>query len=470
MVKFGIIKMVAKELQEKLCSFLSSYFLTDVRNDREYYNNLSEEDFNEYPISYSGYILNLFLDGDLDKADELISLLPENSIVKAGLTIVNPKVDCREFIKKINSLKNGNCVIGCTSLTAGRPSVLNGFNDFTRLGSFLIRNKNLFIDYIQFLYGTDCATQIYNLALAEYNYQINNLIEAEMIVSQTIKSFDKNNEFRFLFVALFLEAKIGYANGTILKSSSYIKNINERIKKIGKTEFSYNIDATSVLFSLLGADYNIVSSWLKTDAPDEIGDFNMLDLYRYMVKIRCYIVNEEQSSAIALIEKLRPLLLEGRRHMDLCELDLLLTEALWSSDKKDLALISLERALKIAKRRNYIRLVADEGNGIFDAIKEYAKQKGTTPFLLKIIELTRREAILYPLYLRPRYKNNETFSQQEVDFLNLLQQGKNYEEIADYFFISTNTVKYHLKKIYMKLESENANQAVWKAKLLGLIK
>ena len=73
----------------------------------------------------------------------------------------------------------------------------------------------------------------------------------------------------------------------------------------------------------------------------------MLDLYRYMVKIRCYIVQEEQSTAIALIEKLRPQLEDGHCHMDLCELDLLLSEAVWSCGKKDLALVSLARALKL---------------------------------------------------------------------------------------------------------------------------
>ena len=90
--------------------------------------------------------------------------------------------------------------------------------------------------------------------------------------------------------------------------------------------------------------------------------------------------------------------------------------------------------------------------------------------IISLIESTREMAILYPRYLQPRFKNDEQFSQQEIDILYLLQQGKNQEEIGEYFFISVNTVKYHLKKIYTKLNAENANQAVWNAKLLGLIR
>lgn len=110
------------------------------------------------------------------------------------------------------------------------------------------------------------------------------------------------------------------------------------------------------------------------------------------------------------------------------------------------------------------------GIAIFEILSEYSKSAAKSNFLTSAIELTRKMAIYYPLYLKPRYKNNKSFSRQEVEFLSLLQQGKTYEDIANYFFISVNTVRYHIKNIYSKLDSQNANQAVWNAKLLGLIK
>lgn len=208
---------------------------------------------------------------------------------------------------------------------------------------------------------------------------------------------------------------------------------------------------------------------MSTDAPDEIGDFNMLDLYRYMVKIRCYIILEKYSAAISLIEKLRPLLQQGRRVIDSCELDLLLAMTLYAAGKKELAFEPLERVLKIARRRKYYRLLADEGIALFKLLVDYSRDKEETPFLKQMIELTRKMAIQYPLYLKPRYQNSEHFTQMEIDILKLLQQGKTQEEIGEYFFITVNTVKYHLKKIYTKLDANSANQAVWKAMLLGLV-
>lgn len=461
---------VVDELQEKMSRFSSSYFLVDLRNDREAFYSLTPEELKKSIYCFGGYVLNLIIDGELEKVNSIIDSLPDDSILKAGIIIVNPTVTIRDFIKKLHYLKSINMPIACVVLTAGRPTLLNGFNDFSRLGIFLERKRDILIDDIKFLYGTDCAEQIYNLSLAEYYYSINKLVEAELLVSSTLKTFYSKNEFRFLFVALYLEAKISFANGTLTKTESYIKEIKDKVTHVGKAEFSSNIDAAEVYLSLFNTNYELVANWLKTDAPDEIGDFNMLDLYRYMIKIRCYIVQENFSAAIGLIERLRPLLEQGRRHMDLCELDLLLTETLWASGKTDLAIEPLERALKIAKRRNYLRLVADEGVAIFPILTEYQNLKGESEFLTSVINLSRKMAIHYPLYLKPRYKNNENFSKQEVDFLKLLEQGKNYEEIASYLFISVNTVKYHVKKVYSKLGADNANQAVWKAKLLGLIK
>jgi len=462
--------MTAKELQKKLESFSVSYFLPDLRNDRESFYALTPKDFNEYPVCISGYILNLFMDGKLDEANKIIDQFPDTEMLKHALTVVNPTCTWKQFVRTIQFFRTSPTPMSCLVLTAGRPYLINGFNDFSRTTPFLVSHKSYFIEALDLLYGKDCSEYIYNLLLAENYYQQNKLTDSELLLTQTINAFDKKGEYRHLFASLYLEAKIFIANGTSINSEHFINEIKKRVTNIGKQEFSNNINAVHVQFALYESNYKSITDWLQTDAPNEITDFNMLDLYRYMIKIRCYIILEQYNSAISLIEKLRPLLIQGRRPTDLCELDLLLAITLNATSKKELAFEALERALKIARRRGYHRLIADEGVAIFKLLIEYTKNKGESPFLLSIIDSTRRMAILYPRYLMPRYKNDEQFSQQEIDILNLLQQGKNQEEIGEYFFVSINTVKYHLKKIYHKLDAENANQAVWNAKLLGLIK
>jgi LuxR family maltose regulon positive regulatory protein len=191
-----------------------------------------------------------------------------------------------------------------------------------------------------------------------------------------------------------------------------------------------------------------------------------------MIKIRSYIIVKNHAAAIALVEKLRPLLEAGKRWMDLCELDLLNAIALFRADKKEVAFKALSRSLKIVHRRKYIRLVADEGEAILPLINAFIKEKGLDSFgkdfFEKIITPARALAVNYPLYLKP-VKNETILSDTETEILRFLERGKTADEIAEYFLISRNTVKYHLKNLYTKLDVTNATGAVWEAKVQGIL-
>lgn len=461
--------LTAQELTERMLKFSRSYFLVDVRRDRLSYYALDSETLKKNWILISGVCLNYIMDGELEKARELIYSLPDDDVMKTGLIIVFPGVKWSEFVHALNKLKEMNIFLTSVILTAGRPQLLNGFGDFTRLGPFLTSYKKRFMEDFKYIYEQPTVPAIYNLCLAEYYYQQNKIFDAEVLVSRTIKEFDNDSERRLLFAALYLQSKILIANGKIVNAGSYIKNIRSFVKKIGEAEFSYNIDAAEALAAMYEGNYSLISAWLKNNAPDEFSDFNMLDLYRYMVKIRCYIIKKEFSAVVALVEKLRPLLEQGRRFMDLCEIDVLLAISLFRAGKKEFAFEALERALKIAKRRNYIRLIADEGEAILHVMIEYVREKGEAPFVMRLVETARNMAILQPLYLKVEYQVDKRFSPMEVDVLRLLEQGKTKEEIAEFFFISVNTVKYHIKNIYSKLGVKTANHAVWEARLIGLL-
>jgi LuxR family maltose regulon positive regulatory protein len=72
---------------------------------------------------------------------------------------------------------------------------------------------------------------------------------------------------------------------------------------------------------------------------------------------------------------------------------------------------------------------------------------------------------------KSRIKNQSEFelSARELDTLKLIAENLINQEIADKLFISVNTVKTHLKNIYLKLEVDNRAKAVVKAKELRMI-
>lgn len=60
--------------------------------------------------------------------------------------------------------------------------------------------------------------------------------------------------------------------------------------------------------------------------------------------------------------------------------------------------------------------------------------------------------------------NSELLTKREIEILELLSAGKRYREIATQLFISIDTVRTHIRNIYIKLEVDNKTAAINKYK------
>jgi DNA-binding NarL/FixJ family response regulator len=64
---------------------------------------------------------------------------------------------------------------------------------------------------------------------------------------------------------------------------------------------------------------------------------------------------------------------------------------------------------------------------------------------------------------RPPHRRGEQLTPQETEILKLLVEGHSYKTAAAELGISTNTVSFHLKNIYTKLQVHSKSEAVSKA-------
>ncbi len=60
-------------------------------------------------------------------------------------------------------------------------------------------------------------------------------------------------------------------------------------------------------------------------------------------------------------------------------------------------------------------------------------------------------------------------SDREIEVLRLLSEGLTNQQIADELFVSLNTIKTHLAKIYQKLGVSRRTQAIQKAQELAIL-
>jgi len=63
----------------------------------------------------------------------------------------------------------------------------------------------------------------------------------------------------------------------------------------------------------------------------------------------------------------------------------------------------------------------------------------------------------------------EPLTDRELDVLRLMAKGLKYKEIAARLFISLNTVRFHVKAIYGKLNVNNRTKAVERARQLRIL-
>ena len=96
---------------------------------------------------------------------------------------------------------------------------------------------------------------------------------------------------------------------------------------------------------------------------------------------------------------------------------------------------------------------------IVDALNEVIS--GGAPMSIKIAKMVVSSFQKMPSKIE--------LSTREKEVLTLLAEGNSYDGIADTLFISKNTIKFHLKNIYIKLQVRSNIEAVQKANRENLL-
>lgn len=97
-----------------------------------------------------------------------------------------------------------------------------------------------------------------------------------------------------------------------------------------------------------------------------------------------------------------------------------------------------------------------QASKILDAIVEV--NKGGSPMSSEIA----RKIVSY-FHTPPKKSSFDLLSHREQEILLLLSKGLRYKEIADKLFLSTETVRTHIRNIYEKLQVNSRTEAINKA-------
>ena len=138
---------------------------------------------------------------------------------------------------------------------------------------------------------------------------------------------------------------------------------------------------------------------------------------------------------------------------------------------------SLRKALRLAEPGGFISVFLEEGEAVLRLLQEEQVTLASSTvvplgvsagFVERLLEAGGVSAVEG----RRREDSNslEPLTDREIEILVQLTNGASNRETANKIFVSENTVKYHLKNIYTKLNVSSRIQAINAARHLGLIR
>ncbi len=135
------------------------------------------------------------------------------------------------------------------------------------------------------------------------------------------------------------------------------------------------------------------------------------------------------------------------------------------------ALVTLEQALSQAEPEGFIHAFVKEGQPVQELIQAWLglpdRPDVLVVFARRLLLCFNGTTLGQAEPLTPAL-NSETLSPREGEVLRLVAAGMTNEDIARELYVSTNTIKTHLKRIYDKLGVNDRWEAVRVARLTGL--
>jgi LuxR family maltose regulon positive regulatory protein len=170
--------------------------------------------------------------------------------------------------------------------------------------------------------------------------------------------------------------------------------------------------------------------------------------------------------ALALLTRLlRDAEAEGRAGV---QIEALALRALahWQSGNRAGAMVSLERALRLAEPEGYVRLFADLGHPISRLLQEARSRDVMPDYVARLLAACGADLANAALTIGTP---PEPLSVREQEVLKLIAAGLTNREIAETLSISPETVKKHTGSIYGKLGVRGRTEAALRAGRLDVL-
>ena len=357
------------------------------------------------------------------------------------------------------------------SVTSNCPSTMNGGKDFCHWSGEdrkLASTIGKLVERVLGRYGKGLV----KAALGESLYEKGeDAYEVLTLLARAKMEAESGGMAEIAFAAVGLQVRLNTMKGQIQTAGEVLASFEKGVREQGAVQLMPNIGALKCRLALYQGDREAVLAWLG-QAPDEDREFCILERYRYLTKVRCYLSIGEYLKAQTLLEKLRYYAEKCKRtyiRMEVCLLSAIAKYQTGGEWKEEFL-----SALKEACGYRFIRLVSEEGAAVQELFAAAGKnllekEIPDREWLSRLMEETGKAAVRYPVYLKGQLVKASDFCETALAVLRLQAEGKSVGHIAQELSIKEATVKYHAKENYRKLGVCGKAEAVLAARNLGIL-
>lgn len=357
------------------------------------------------------------------------------------------------------------------SVTSNCPSTMNGGKDFchwSKNDRKLAVSIGKLVERILGRYGRGFV----NTALAESLYEKGaDTYEVLSLLARAQVEMEGDGMLELSFAAVGVQVRLDTFYGELQTAKSILDSFEEKVRERGSIKLLPNIAAFRCRLLLREGDSEAVRKWLYT-APDEEKEFYVLERYRYLTKIRCYLFYGEYLRAQPLLEKMRYYAQKCSRTYIRIEVNLLsaITKYWMGGEWK----ADFLEALKEACEYQFLRLISEEGAAVQELFSAAGKgflekEIPDKKWLSRLLAETNKIAVRYPVYLKRQVAKKPDFCDTALTILRMQAEGMSVNRIAQELSMKPATVKYHTQENYRKLSVTGKADAVLAARSLGII-
>lgn len=457
---------------------------------RTYYRSLPEEEILASPELMSGMSILCSLTFDVEGSEKWYAALeayadgldcrsPERKAAQGLVNYLNialphrGSVNIRDILMTTyDRLVKGDIQLPEFCVTSNTPSILRGGKDFS---AWVPKDKLLHTTLgkpVEALLGR-LGVGLPDVALAESRYEKGEDISDAFLTLASLRGeIQRRGAPEIEFVLTALLARCQCDRGGAQQAVRDLTAFRTRMESGGQRQLLPNIDALLCRADLLiGGEY--AYRWLTEEAPDE-NDFFIMERYRYLTKVRCYLQRCDCLSALHLLGRLLDHFDKYDRTLDKIEALALLAVCRWRMGAEDWR-EHLTAALELAQQYGYVRVFAHQGAALLPLLRAWTPPeawagKERARYLAQVRRSVSAFAALYPDQLAPAGSASiPSLTKRELEVLRLMCRGKSGGEIREILSISENTLKTHSRRLFKKLGVSSRAEAAATARKLRLI-